>query len=134
MFCLVAGFAIADSHDDVIEVVTSMAAALTDVNVRKFMGAFSKDMPDYETLQTNVTALAKQSELSSSIQTLMDDGNDEARTIDLDWALQVRSLQQDGPIVQRRQVIHCELRKDKKHWKIVSLRPLSFFEPASFTQ
>src|SRR5271156_6489884 len=92
---IAAAFAAADAHDDVIEVVTSMAGALTDVsgtgagvvrgNVSQFMSAFSKDMPDYATIQSNVTALVQQAEVSSSIQTVTEDGNDQARSIDLDW-------------------------------------------------
>jgi hypothetical protein len=130
LVCIAVAFASADAHDDVIEVVTSMAGALTEVNVTKFMEAFSKDMPDYGTIETNVTALVKQADVSSSIQPLMEDGDDQARKIDLDWTLEVRSLEQDGGIVRRRELVHCDLRKEKKRWKIVALKPLEFFEPA----
>ncbi|MBV9771576.1 MAG: hypothetical protein JOZ32_18540 [Bryobacterales bacterium] len=130
LIAIAAVFACADAHDDVIEVVTSMAAALVDVNVPRFMAAFSKDMPGYETLENNVAALVDQAEVSSSIVPVSDDGNDQTRKMDLDWALQVRSLEQTGPIVQRREVIHCELHKEKKHWKVVALKPLDFFAPA----
>jgi hypothetical protein len=142
--CIAVGFASADAHDDVMEVVSTMAGALTEVNgigqsvvrgnVSRFMSAFSKDMPDYATLESNVTALVRQAEVSSSIQTVSEDGDDQARTIDLDWVLQVRSLQEDGPIVRRREVIHCALRKEKKHWKIVSLKPIDFFAPPQLDQ
>ncbi len=142
--CMAVGFAWADAHDDVMEVVTSMAGALTEVsgigpsvvrgNVSRFMSAFSKEMPDYATLESNVTALVRQAEVSSSIQTVSEDGDDQARTIDLDWVLEVRSLEQDGPIVRRREVIHCELRKEKKHWKIVALKPIDFFAPPKLGQ
>jgi hypothetical protein len=141
---IAAAFACADAHDDVIEVVTTMAGSLTEVsgvgaglvrgNVSKFMSAFSKDMPDYGTLENNVTQLVMQAEVSSSIQTVTEDGDDRARTIDLDWVLQIRSLEQDGPVITRREVIHCALRKEKKHWKIVSLKPLDFFAPAKLGQ
>lgn len=137
--CIAVSLACADAHDDVIDLVSMMSGALTELegvgqsevrgNVSRFMSAFSKDMPDYATLENNVTALVTQAELTSSIKTLSEDGDDQARTIDLDWVLQVRSLQQDGPIDQRRQVIHCALRKEKKHWKIVSLKPIDFFAP-----
>ena len=139
LICVAAVFAFADAHDDVNEVVTSMAAALTDVNISKFMAAFSKDMPGYATLQNNVTALVNQAEVSSSIQPVTEDGDDQARSIDLDWVLEVRSLEQDGPIVHRREVVHCELRKDQVHkkkpqWKIVAIKPLDFFSPAKLGQ
>jgi hypothetical protein len=141
---IAAAFACADAHDDVIDVVTSMAGALTEVNgtgpyvvrgnVSKFMSVFNKDMPDYGALENNVTALVKQADVSSSIQTVSEDGTDQARSIDLDWVLEVRSLVQDGPIVRRREVIHCELRKEKKHWKIVLLKPIDFFAPPQLGQ
>jgi len=148
---MAAAFAFADAHDDVIELVTSMANALTEVivdgngvergrgNVSGFMAVFSKDMPDYDTLKNNVTGLLNEGEVSSSIRTVTEDGDDEARSIDLDWVLEVRSLEQDGPIIQRREVIHCELRKGeankkKQHWKIVAIKPIDFFSPAKLAQ
>jgi len=143
LVCLAAAFACADAHDDVLEVVTSMAGALSETgdqaaahiaNVAKFMSAFSKDMPDYDTLEKNVTALVNNADVSSSIQPLNEDGDDQARQIDLDWLLEVHSLVQDGPDVRRREVLHCELRKEevrknKQRWKIVSIKPIDFFAP-----
>ena len=140
LVCMAAAFAGADAHDDVIEAVTSMAGALSEngdpavtrmANVAKFMSVFSKDMPDYDTLENNVTALVNSGGLSSSVEPLTEDGNDQMYKIDLDWLLEIRSLQQDGSIVRRRQVVHCELRKEKKHWKIVGLKPIDFFAPPS---
>ena len=120
----------ADSSSDVISLVGSMAAALTAVNVSEFMDAFDKNMQGYEDLKTQVTALVNQADVTSSVEPIQEGGDDTNRTIDLDWFLQVRSLIDNGPIVQRRQVVHCELRKEKKKWKIVSLKPLDFFAPA----
>ena len=140
LVCLAAVFACADAHDDVIEVITSMAGALSETgdetlphtaNVPKFMSAFSKDMPDYDTLKNSVTALVNNAQVSSSIQPLSEDGDEQARKVDLDWLLEVRSLEPDGPLVRRREVVHCELRNEKKHWKIVELKPIEFFAPAN---
>jgi hypothetical protein len=136
---IAAVFACADAHDDVIEVVTSMADALSDVsgqgpnqvrgNVSGFMAAFSKDLPEYDTLKNNVKALVDEGEISSNVQPLEESGEGERYKIDLDWLLQVRSLEQDGPMLRRREVIHCELRKEKKRWKIIALKPIDFFAP-----
>jgi hypothetical protein len=141
---IAAAFACADAHDDVMDVVASMAGALTEVsgdaagtvrgNVSKFMAAVSKDMPDYDTLKNNVTALVDEGEISSSVLPLTENGDTQTYKIDLDWLLEVRSLEQDGPLVRRREVVHCELRKEKKHWKIIALKPLDFFAPAKLGQ
>src|ERR1035438_110942 len=83
---------LADTHADIIDVFTAMAAALSDTNVPEFMGAFDKDMPGYGKLKTDVTALMTQADISSSVEPIKDEGDDAARKMDLDWFLQVRSL------------------------------------------
>ncbi|HWY48060.1 MAG TPA: hypothetical protein VNX70_11795 [Bryobacteraceae bacterium] len=124
----------ADTHDDVIDLFTSMAAALSEINIPQFMDAFDKDMPDYGNLKTGVTAMVRQADVTSSIEPLSDEGDDTKRTVDLDWYLEIKSVLPDGPVVRRREVVHCELRKEKKHWKIVALKPIGFFGAAKLDQ
>lgn len=132
---LLIGFSIqADTHDDVVDLFASMAAALSEINVPQFMDAFDKEMPDYNKLKIGVTALVNQAEVSSSVEPLKDEGDETIRTVELDWFLEIRSLLPDGPIVNRREVVQCELRREKKHWKIVALKPLEFFGPAKMDQ
>jgi len=107
-----------------------MSGGLSAVNVAQFMDEFDPDMPGYEDLKANVAALVNQAEVTSSIEPVRESGDDSKMSVDLDWFLQARSLVEHGPIVERRQVVHCELRKIKKKWKIVSLKPLEFFAPA----
>jgi hypothetical protein len=120
---------LADTHTDIIDVFGSMAAALSDHNVSEFMNNFDKDMPAYDTLKIQVAALMTGTDISSSAEPVQDQGDEVKRTAELDWYLQIRSQAPNGPIVTRRQVIHCELRKQGKHWKIVSLQPMDFFSP-----
>lgn len=141
LLCMVAVFACADAHDDVMQVISKMAAALTGEpgeggsarsgNVAEFMSVISKSMPDYDTLKENVTALTRDSEVSSSATPLTEDQQGDTYKIDLDWLMQIRSLEQAGPLVRRREIVHCELRQEKKHWKIVALKPISFFAAAN---
>ena len=121
---------VADPHGEVVDLFTSMAAALAAVNTAQFMEAFDKQMPDYDKVKDQIAALVNQAEVASSIEPVRDEGDDMKRSVDLDWFLEVRSLVQNGPIVHRRDVIHCDLRKENKKWKIVSLKPLEFFAPA----
>ena len=120
---------IADTHTDVIDVCAGMAAALSDHNVSAFMKNFDKDMPAYDTLKNQIQALMTGADLTSSIEPIKDDGDEAKRTADFDWYLQIRSQYPTGPIVNRREIIHCELRKQGKHWKVVSLQPMEFFAP-----
>ena len=120
----------ADTHGDIIDVFTAMAAALSDSNVPEFMNAFDKDMPGYGKLKNDITALITQADVSTSAEPIKEEGGDRTYTMDLDWFLQVHSQYLNGPTVNRREVIHCELQKQGEHWKIVSLQPLQFFAPA----
>ena len=57
--------------------------------------------------------------MTSSIEPTKEEGDDDKRSLDLDWYMQIRSLMPDGPITTRRQIVHCELKREGKHWKIV---------------
>ena len=127
----IGGFA-ADVHDQVVDLFASMAAALTAVNAPQFMAAFDKNMSGYDKLKDQVDALVNQAEISSSVEPLKDEGDDSKRTVELDWYMEIRSVAQDGPIARRREIVTCELRKEGKRWKIVSLKPVEFFAPAKF--
>ena len=124
----------ADTHSDIIDLFASMAAALSNVNPSKFMDACDKNMPDYDKLKDEVASLVNQTEVTSSVEPLKDEGDDTKRSVELDWYLEIRSLSADGPIARRRDIIRCELKKDGKHWKIVSLKPVEFFAAAKLDQ
>jgi hypothetical protein len=122
----------ADSHAEILDVLGSMATALGDGNVPEFMKPFDRNMPGYDTLHGNISALAMQGEVASSIQPLKDEGDDAKRTMDLDWYMEIRSADPAGPLVRRREVVHCRFEKQGKHWKITFLDPISFFAPSRF--
>jgi hypothetical protein len=120
----------ADAESEINNLFGSLTDALAEMNTPEFMAVFDKNMPGYEQLRTDVEALANEAEVSSSVEPIKNEGTDAKRAVDLDWYLQIRSLVQDGPIVRRREVIHCELVKEKNRWKIVSLQPIEFFASA----
>ena len=120
----------ADAQSEVLNLLGNTASALADYNVPKFMESFDKEMPDYDKLKDSATALTNQAEVTSAIELVKEEGDDAKRSVDLDWYLQVRSLMPDGPIITRRQIVHCELRRDGKRWKITLIAPIEFFAPA----
>jgi hypothetical protein len=120
----------ADPQREILDLFTSMLAALSDDNVPGFMSGFDRDMPGYGKLKSQIAALVEEADVASDIEPVKDSGDQTHHTIDLDWYLTIRSAVVNGPTVYRRQVIHVELRKDGKHWRIVSIAPLDFFAPA----
>ena len=121
----------ADSHQEVFDLLTEMASALSEGNALAFLKPIDRAMPDYQKLQDNVVVLVAQNDLASSIEVLKDEGDDKRRRVELDWFLELRSHEIHGPYERRRKVVKCRLERDKKKWKIVALEPADFFAPPS---
>lgn len=121
----------ADDAQDVWDLFTEMAAALSDDKAAEFMKAFARDMPNYETLRTNIEALLAAYELHSSIELLNEQGDSAAQTVALDWFLQIVEKQDSGGVTRRREQVHCRLIKQKKKWLITSFEPISLFKPVT---
>lgn len=121
----------ADDAQDVWDLFTEMAAALSDEKAAEFMKAFARNMPEYEILRTNIEGLLAAYELHSSIELVSEEGDSLARAIELDWFLQIVEKQDTGAVTRRREQVHCRLVKQKRKWLITSFEPLSLFKPAT---
>jgi hypothetical protein len=119
----------ADAHQAVIDLVTEMASALSEGNGLAFLERVDHAMPGYEKLEQNVLALTSQNEVLSSVEILKDEGDGQSRVVELDWFLQIRSREINGPLKRRREVVKCRVERDKKKWKVKSLEPVGFFAP-----
>jgi hypothetical protein len=134
---LIAGTALAlraDDASDVWDLFTDMAAALGNSEPKGFMGAFDRNTPGYADLETDVTALLLGYDAHSSIELLNEDGDSIARTVELDWFLQIVEKQDTAGVTRRREVVHCRLVKEKKKWRINSFEPHSLFAPPKSTR
>ena len=131
--CLVLGLGVAlgDTHADVVDLFASMTAALTEdpPNAAGFMKAFDRKLPEYDELNRDIKGLLLDSGVASSVDWVKDEGDEAKRSVDLDWFLELRSLQPGGPTRTRREIVHCELVKQGKHWRITSISPISIFKP-----
>ena len=123
----------ADAHQEVFDLFTEMASALSEGNALAFLKPIDRSMPDYQKLQDNVVALVAQNDLASSIEVLKEQGNEKRREVELDWFLEIRSHEIHGPYERRRKIVKCQLERDKKKWKIVALEPIDLFAPTSTT-
>ena len=117
----------ADDAQDIWDLFTDMAAALSDAKAGEFMKAFARGMPGHDTLQTEVEALLDSYEVQSSIELLNEEEDGAARTVDLDWFLQIVEKQDTAGVTRRREQVRCRLMKQNKKWRITALEPISFF-------
>lgn len=106
----------------VMEVFRGMAEALANRDAQAFFDQLDPRMPDYEILRGEIRELvAVTKEIGSTIDVISDEGDDQKRTLELDWLLKIDT---DDP---RRQVIKCLAEKQGKKWKITKLEPVAFF-------
>jgi hypothetical protein len=120
---------VATTGQEVLDLFTSLASALSEGNGLAFLDHFDHSMPDYEQFARNILALTEQNEVTSAIDVITDEGDDQARRVAVDWLMQIRSRAESGPLVRRREIVKCRLERIKKKWKVTSLDPVSLFAP-----
>lgn len=119
----------ADSAQQVWDLLTSMAAALSAGDASAFLNAFDPAMPGYEGFRAGVTALLREAQVQSSIELVEEQGDDASRAVELDWLVHVVN-RQDGAVAERRQErVKCRVEKSGRKWRVASIEPLQFFAP-----
>jgi hypothetical protein len=119
----------ADSAQEVWDLFTSMAAALSEANAGAFLNAFDPAMPGFEALRAGVTALLREAEVQSSIELVEEEGDDRSRAVELDWLVHIVGRQDGAVVERRRERVKCRVEKSGRKWRIASLEPLQFFAP-----
>ena len=113
----------------VFAVLTSMASSLSEGNPAGFLKYLDHGMATYSRIEANVNSLTSQCEIVCSLDVLTEQLDGDKDLVDLDWFMQLRSKAEDGPLERRRELVKAELRKQGKHWKVVSLEPNEVLAP-----
>lgn len=121
---------LADAHTEVVDVLASAAAALSENNGPGFLKQFDKAMPGYGRLQTDVEALLAGSEVSCSVDVLRDEGDEQKRSVAVDWSVRVHPKSATGQMIDREETLELELTKAGSKWKITGVSKTRLFAPA----
>lgn len=120
-----AALAMADSPE-MVTFLRSTASALAEAhdehNAREFLDQFDHAMPGFATLRDEVEELVARAEVGSAIEIATESGDENQRTLELDWVLEIQDQQ------PRRKVVKCTIEKRGKGWKFTSLEPIDFFK------
>jgi len=119
----------ADAEQDVSDAVSVLAAALSDNNPQRFLGALDRGMPAYHQIEQDLTGLAAATEISCSIEVIATKGTATTQDADLDWYMVLRSQQDENLIERRRTKVHVKLEKRGKKWVVTAFEPPSLFSP-----
>lgn len=111
------------------DTVAEMAGSLAESEPAAFFGAFSREFPQREELFRNVRALEREFEIASTVEVIESTEQDGEASLALDWSVELRPRAGTGELVRRRERIEVKMRREGRHWRVISLRPLSFFAP-----
>ena len=96
---------LATAEQEVLDLFTVLASALSEGNGLAFLERVDHSMPDYNQFERNIVALTEQNEVLAAIDVLTDEGGDQTRKVTVDWLLQIRSRTETGPLVRRREIV-----------------------------
>ena len=118
-----------DAEQDITDVVSTLATALSESNVPEFLKALDHDMPDYYQLEHDVSGLVSATLISCSVDLIGNTGSATAQTADLDWYMVLKSQQDENLIERRRTKVIMKIEKRGKKWIVTSFKPISLFAP-----
>ena len=105
-----------------MEVFRDIAEALANRDADAFLDQFDRQMPGYETLRAEIRELlAVTQEIGTTVDVISDEGDEQKRSLELDWVLKIDTAD------PRRQIVKCQIQKQGKKWKIMKLEPVEFF-------
>jgi hypothetical protein len=105
-----------------MEVFREIAEALANRDADAFLEQFDQRMSGYEKLRDEIRELlALTQEIGTTIDVITDAGDQQKRSLELDWVLK---LDTEDP---RREIVKCVAEKQGKKWKITALEPIDFF-------
>ena len=122
----------ADASSDVWELFVKLAAALAEDNVSGFMDGIDPEMNGFEQLKANIDGMIQQAEIRSIIDKVTETGDDHARSMQLDWFLQLKRRGSGDRTEERQQVVKCDVALQGKRWRVVRIDPIRFFAPPNF--
>jgi hypothetical protein len=121
-----------DASSDVWELFVKMAAALAEDNAPGFLNAIDPEMAGFEQLKTNVEGMIQQAEIRSIVEKVSDSGDDRAKSVQLDWFLQLKRRGSGERTEERQQIVKCDVALRGKRWRVVRIDPIQFFAPPEF--
>jgi len=124
-----AGFFAPPDVDGAWDLLESAARALSerDKPVAGFLAFFDSKLPGYEALRNGAEGLAAQGEIDSSIALSGNEGTDAARSITVDWTLEVVHADTSMRILRREADLTLEVERRGKGWLVTAIAPLDFF-------
>lgn len=117
-----------DAPGQIRLVVRDASRALQAGNAPLFLAAFErKEFAGFSELREQVTALAAQRRIASSVAVESVRGGPFEWIAEVDWLIELTHKLDPSPPEQRRDTLTLRVRKRGKRWRVVDLRPVTIF-------
>jgi hypothetical protein len=121
----------ADAGAEVWSLFAALSSALSEDRANQFVEALDSNMPGYEDLRANVTALLREAEVESSLEFLSNEGDEQSRALEVDWILRINAKEGSVGSTRRQEHVKCVVKKTGRRWRVTLLEPAAFFAPLS---
>jgi hypothetical protein len=128
LFLMAAVLLVAEPPAEVLELFREAADALANDDANAFLAKVDRNMAGYAAFRDEIVGLLAANDVGSTIEVVNDEGDDQKRSLDLDWLLVISEKNSaNGTKATRRKVLKCRIERQGKQWKITTLEPLDFF-------
>jgi hypothetical protein len=109
--------------------LANLATALTNSDSDDALELFDSNMKSFPEIERKIEAITAQDDINCAIDIVTDEETGGVHKLDLDWFMQLKSQIDDSQLERRRERVQVEMRQIKGVWKIVSLSPVTIFDP-----
>jgi len=128
LFLMAAVLLFAEPPAEVLDLFREAADALANDDANSFLAKFDGNMAGYAAFRDEMVGLLASYDVGSTIEVVNDEGDEQKRSLDLDWLLVLSEKNSaNGTNETRRKVLKCRIERQGNQWKIVALEPLDFF-------
>jgi hypothetical protein len=109
--------------------IAKIATALSEGDSDGALEYFDSQMKGFPDLEQKIQALAEQADVSCAIDIVTDTESDGVHKLDLDWYMELKAQNGNGPLERRRERVQVEMHLIKNAWRITSMAPTPIFDP-----
>jgi hypothetical protein len=112
-----------------LQVASRRAEGREENNLPNLLARFDRAMTGYAQLEANLTALTSIWLVEPAIQLTSNEGDDDRRSLEIDWAMTLTSPLDRGRSLRKEETVKCVIEKRGKRWLIVAFTPLELLAP-----
>jgi hypothetical protein len=112
-----------------LQIASRRAEGREENDLPNLLARFDRAMANYAELEANLKALTSIWVVEPALQLTSNEGGDDRRSLEIDWAMTLTSPLDGGRSLRKEETVKCVVEKRGKRWLIVSFTPLEIFAP-----